>query len=90
MSCGAFTWNCNESPLGISAQPPGPNALFKILRYLISGKYISPKLIKQEEIHYRIRNLTWINAIISIQLLSLLDTFLLFLKVCKKEIALIF
>lgn len=30
------------SPLGANPQPPGPNALFSILLYLISGRYIIP------------------------------------------------
>lgn len=30
------------SPLGANPHPPGPNALFSILRYLISGRYIMP------------------------------------------------
>ena len=30
------------SPLGARPQPPGPNALFNIRLYLISGKYIIP------------------------------------------------
>lgn len=30
------------SPLGASPQPPGPKALFKILLYLISGRYKMP------------------------------------------------
>lgn len=30
------------SPLGASPHPPGPNALFSIRRYLISGRYTMP------------------------------------------------
>lgn len=30
------------SPLGASPHPPGPNALFSIRRYLISGRYTTP------------------------------------------------
>lgn len=30
------------SPLGARPHPPGPNALFNIRRYLISGRYIIP------------------------------------------------
>ena len=37
-----LTCMCITSPKGINAQPPGPNAWFSILRYLISGMYIKP------------------------------------------------
>lgn len=35
-------WLTLVSPLGARPHPPGPNALFSMRRYLISGKYMRP------------------------------------------------